>query len=126
MRNCMSPVMLTRCRASIVMNPKPWCCGTRPGFINAIQALAEGDAAVPHLPSIQQWRAGSRKEPYDPNKDGTRNEMRSYVCGQCHVEYYCANKMPLVFPWGQGMTADDTEAFWNDTRFEDGSRFYDF
>ena len=99
---------------------------TRPGFINGIQALAEGDAAVPHLPSIQQWRAGGRKQPYDPNKDATRNEMRSYVCGQCHVEYYCANKMPLTFPWGQGMTADDTEAFWNDTKFEDGSRFYDF
>ena len=77
---------------------------TRPGFIQGIQSLAEGEAEVPHLPSIQQWRAGSRSQSYDPNKDASRNEMRSYVCGQCHVEYYCASGMPLTFPWGQGMT----------------------
>jgi hypothetical protein len=23
---------------------------------------------------------------YDPNRDATRQEMRSFVCGQCHVE----------------------------------------
>ncbi len=99
---------------------------TRPGFINGIRALASGQAAVPHLPSIQQWRAGDRSRPYDPNQDATRTEMRSYVCGQCHVEYYCANKMPLTFPWAKGLTADDTEAFWNETQFEPGQRFYDY
>jgi nitrite reductase (cytochrome c-552) len=60
---------------------------TRPGFIKGIQALAESDAEVPHLPSVQEWRAGSRQKPYDPNVDGRRSEMRSFVCGQCHVEY---------------------------------------
>lgn len=99
---------------------------TRPGFINGIQALAEGDAEVPHLPSVQQWRDGNRARPYDPNVDGTRTEMRSYVCAQCHVEYYCGNKMPLTFPWAKGMTADATEAFWNDTKFPDGERFFDY
>ena len=24
---------------------------------------------------------------YDVNRDATRQEMRAYVCGQCHVEY---------------------------------------
>ena len=99
---------------------------TRPGFIYGIQALAAGDAEVPHLPSVQQWRDGDRAVPYDPNTDATRNEMRSYVCGQCHVEYYCASGMELTFPWGQGMTADQTEAFWNDTKFADGKRLFDY
>jgi nitrite reductase (cytochrome c-552) len=99
---------------------------TRPGFIQGIQALAAGDAEVPHLPSIQQWRAGDRSTPYDPNQDATRLELRSYVCGQCHVEYYCSSGMKLTFPWGQGMTAEQTEAFWNDITFEDGSRFLDY
>ena len=99
---------------------------TRPGFINGIRALAESDAAVPHLPSVERWRAGSRVEPYDPNRDASRTEMRSYVCGQCHVEYYCAGKMPLTFPWGKGLRAQEVEAFWNETRFEDGSRFMDY
>jgi len=99
---------------------------TRPGFIRGIRALAEGDAPVPHLPSIERWRAGPRSEPYDPNTDASRTEMRSYVCGQCHVEYYCANKFPLTFPWAEGLTLEGAEAFWNATEFEDGTRFYDF
>ncbi|MGH0031747.1 MAG: ammonia-forming cytochrome c nitrite reductase subunit c552, partial [Myxococcota bacterium] len=99
---------------------------TRPGFIQGIQALAEGDAEVPHLPSVQQWRQGDRDAPYDPNVDATRLEMRSYVCGQCHVEYYCSSGMKLTFPWGEGLTADQTEEFWNATTFADGSRFLDF
>ena len=59
---------------------------TRPGFINGIQALAAGDAEVPHLPTVQKWREGSRANAYDPNVDASRTEMRSYVCAQCHVE----------------------------------------
>lgn len=99
---------------------------TRPGFINGIRALAESDVPVPHLPSIERWRAGSRAEPYDPNKDASRTEMRSYVCGQCHVEYYCATKMPLEFPWSKGLKAEQVEQHWNETVFPDGSKFFDY
>lgn len=99
---------------------------TRPGFIDGIQKLANSSAPVPQLPSVQQWRDGKRDRPYDPNVDGTRTEMRSYVCGQCHVEYYCGAKMPLTFPWGDGLRARDEEKFWNEQKFPDGSAFYDF
>lgn len=99
---------------------------TRPGFIQGIQALAESNAPVPHLPSIEEWREGARKEAYDANRDASRLEMRSYVCGQCHVEYYCSSGMKLTFPWGKGLTADGIEEFWNETTFEDGTRFYDY
>jgi nitrite reductase (cytochrome c-552) len=58
---------------------------TRPGFIRGVQALAASDAAVPAFSSIVEWRKGNRKQPYDPNLDGSRNEMRSFVCGQCQV-----------------------------------------
>ncbi len=98
---------------------------TRLGFINGIQALTASDADVPQLPSIDQWRKGDRERAYDPNADATRTEMRSYVCGQCHVKYYCANKMPLTFPWGQGLKMEDLEA-WNDVEFENGQRFFDY
>ena len=99
---------------------------TRPGFINGIQALANSGTPTPHIPSIEQWREGSMEVPYDPNQDGSRQEMRSFVCGQCHVEYYCSSKMPLEFPWSKGLTVDQTEAHWNATTFEDGKRFYDY
>ncbi len=99
---------------------------TRPGFVLGIAALAESDEPTPHLPSIERWRRGDRKVPYDPNKDGTRQEMRSFVCGQCHVEYYCANKDTLEFPWGNGLKVEQLEAHWEDKTFPDGSAFYDY
>lgn len=99
---------------------------TRPGFILGIQALAESDVAVPYLPSIELWRQGPRNKPYDPNEEASRGEMRSYVCGQCHVEYYCGSSMTLTFPWGQGLKAEQVESFWNDLEFPDGTQFYDY
>jgi len=99
---------------------------TRPGFVLGIAALAESDAPTPHLPSIEKWRSGRRDKRYDPNELATRQEMRSFVCGQCHVEYYCANKMTLTFPWGKGLRAEDLEQFWDETTFPDGTPFYDY
>ncbi|MCB0282208.1 MAG: ammonia-forming cytochrome c nitrite reductase subunit c552 [Calditrichae bacterium] len=99
---------------------------TRPGFIQGIQRLADSDAPVPHLPSIERWRQGSREKPYDPNMDASRTELRSYVCGQCHVEYYCSDKMKLTFPWGDGLRVENIEKFWDNTTFPDGKRFYDY
>ncbi len=98
---------------------------TRPGFIQGIQALAESDAPMP-LPSIEQWRKGSRKEPYEPNKEASRSEMRSFVCGQCHVEYYCASNMKLTFPWGNGLKVEEVEKFWDETTFDTGAQFFDY
>ncbi len=99
---------------------------TRPAFVQGIQALAESRAPVPHLPSIERWREGTREQPYNPNVDATHTEMRSYVCGQCHVEYYCSSDFKLTLPWGQGLSAENTEAFWNETTLSSGQRFYDY
>ncbi len=99
---------------------------TRPAFIVGIQKLAASDAAVPAVPSIAVWRQGSRARPYDPNADATRNEMRSFVCGQCHVEYYCSSDFPLTFPWGHGLAMEDLEQEWDETRLSSGERFYDY
>jgi nitrite reductase (cytochrome c-552) len=99
---------------------------TRPGFIRGIQALAESAEPVPHLASIERWRSGKRSQPYDPNVDGTRQEMRSFVCGQCHVEYYCGPKTTLFFPWANGLKVEAIEKKYDDFKFDDGHRFYDF
>jgi nitrite reductase (cytochrome c-552) len=98
----------------------------RPGFINGIRALAASSASVPHLASIQRWRDGKRKDPYDPNRDATRQEMRSFVCAQCHVEYYCGPKVTLFYPWNNGLRAEDIERYYDDYKFPDGHRFYDW
>ncbi|OYP35039.1 ammonia-forming cytochrome c nitrite reductase subunit c552 [Rhodopirellula sp. MGV] len=99
---------------------------TRPGFILGIDKLAKSDDPVPHLPSIKQWRDKGSKGNYDPNTMASRQEMRTFVCGQCHVEYYCANKMTLTFPWSNGLKMEDLEAEWDSTNFPDGGEFYDY
>jgi len=99
---------------------------TRPGFIRGVQAFAASNAPAPHLPSIERWRAGDRRAPYDPNSLAGQTEMRSFVCGQCHVEYYCGPKQPLTFPWGKGLRAENVEDFWNTAKFPDGETFFDY
>jgi nitrite reductase (cytochrome c-552) len=99
---------------------------TRPGFVLGIAKLAESDDPVPHLASIQRWRDGNRRTPYDPNVHASRQEMRSFVCGQCHVEYYCGAKETLFFPWDAGLKADDIEKTYAAHKFPDGSPFYDY
>jgi nitrite reductase (cytochrome c-552) len=98
---------------------------TRPGFISAIGKLAASSAAVPHLPSVERWRRGARTQPYDANVDGTRQEMRSFVCGQCHVEYYCGKGMTLFFPWNEGLTVEQMERHYNGRQIK-GRRFKDW
>jgi nitrite reductase (cytochrome c-552) len=98
---------------------------TRPAFIAGIQNLAASDAPVPHLPSIERWRRGDRSTPYDPNVDGTRQEMRSFVCGQCHVEYYCGKGTTLFFPWDKGLKVEQIEAQYDGMQVN-GHRFKDW
>lgn len=74
---------------------------TRPGFMEGIRAL--------------------RGEPdYDVNADATRAEMRTYVCAQCHVEYYFAGEEKrLTYPWSNGLRADEILAYYEEIGFSD-------
>ena len=83
---------------------------TRPGFITGIKAL-KNHQGIPD---------------YDPNRDASRQEMRSYVCAQCHVEYYCGPKVTLLFPWANGLKVEEIEQFYDNYKFPDGHRFYDW
>jgi nitrite reductase (cytochrome c-552) len=93
---------------------------TRPGFLTAIAALAASDARTPHLPSIERWRREGQRDRYDPNRLASRQEMRSFVCGQCHVEYYFAGDHKLVtYPWANGLRMDDAERYYDEIGFSD-------
>jgi nitrite reductase (cytochrome c-552) len=52
--------------------------------------------------------------------EATRQEMRTYVCAQCHVEYYFEgeNKV-LTFPWDNGLNVDQIEAYYDEEGFSD-------
>lgn len=50
----------------------------------------------------------------------SRQEMRTYVCAQCHVEYYFkGDGKYLTFPWDRGLEIDSIEAYYNSYRFKD-------
>ncbi|MBP9826014.1 MAG: ammonia-forming cytochrome c nitrite reductase subunit c552 [Thermoanaerobaculia bacterium] len=77
---------------------------TRPGFLEGIRAL-KASQGVPD---------------YDPNKMATRQEMRSYVCGQCHVEYYFKGpEKRLVYPWANGIKVEQIQAYYDDLDYKD-------
>jgi nitrite reductase (cytochrome c-552) len=99
---------------------------TRPAFINGMKVLAASSTPMPYLPSVGKWRAGNRTEPYDPNILASRQEMRSLLCAQCHVEYYCGPKTTLFYPWNNGLKAEEIEAYYNSYKFNDGIRFFDW
>ncbi|RKG97371.1 ammonia-forming cytochrome c nitrite reductase subunit c552 [Corallococcus sp. CA053C] len=72
---------------------------TRPGFI-------EGIAALKASQGVQGFRV---------NQDATRQEMRTYVCGQCHVEYYFKGKEKrLTYPWAKGITIEQIMAYYDE------------
>ena len=99
---------------------------TRPAFIQGMRALAASAATLAQFPSIEKWRVGNRAEPYDPNELASPKEMRSFVCGQCHAEYYCSRETPLFYPWNNGLKADDIESYYNSYKFPDGRVFSDW
>jgi nitrite reductase (cytochrome c-552) len=57
---------------------------------------------------------------YDVNKQATEQEMRAYVCGQCHVEYYFKGaERRLVYPWAKGLKVENIQAYYDEAGFRD-------
>lgn len=55
----------------------------------------------------------------DPTKF-SRQEMRTMVCAQCHVEYYFAeDNKKVTYPWKYGLTVDDAEKLYDEINFKD-------
>jgi nitrite reductase (cytochrome c-552) len=77
---------------------------TRPGFIEGIAAL----------------KAAQGQPQFDVNRDASRQEMRAYVCGQCHVEYYFKGpEKRLVYPWSKGLQVDQILAYYDEAGHKD-------
>ncbi len=77
---------------------------TRPGFLEGIKAL----------------KASQGVEDYDVNTMATRQEMRSFVCGQCHVEYYFkGDEKRLTYPWAKGLKVEQIADYYEEIGFKD-------
>jgi nitrite reductase (cytochrome c-552) len=77
---------------------------TRPAFMEGIAA----------------YKASAGVKDYDVNTMATRQEMRTYVCAQCHVEYYFKGpEKRLVFPWHKGLKVDQIYDYYQEAKFKD-------
>jgi nitrite reductase (cytochrome c-552) len=77
---------------------------TRPGFMEGIKAL----------------KAKEGVKDYNVNLQATRQEMRTFVCAQCHVEYYFKGpEKNLVYPWEKGLKVDDMMAYYDEVGHKD-------
>lgn len=77
---------------------------TRPAFIEGIRAV----------------KAKEGIKEYDVNKMATRQEMRTFVCGQCHVEYYFkGDSKRLTYPWAKGLKADQILDYYKEDGHKD-------
>jgi nitrite reductase (cytochrome c-552) len=77
---------------------------TRPGFLLGYRA----------------YKASQGVADYDVNRDATRQEMRTFVCGQCHVEYYFQGpEKMLTYPWSRGLRVDSIYSYYDSTGHRD-------
>jgi nitrite reductase (cytochrome c-552) len=77
---------------------------TRPGFIIGIREL----------------KAFQGVKDYDVNKQASQKEMRAFVCGQCHVEYYFkGTDKQLTYPWSKGLKVEEITAYYDEAGFKD-------
>lgn len=77
---------------------------TRPAFMEGIRALKDHQGV----------------KGYDVNKQASPQEMRTYVCAQCHVEYYFKGKEKrLTFPWNNGTKADEILSYYQENKHKD-------
>ncbi|MCR9145245.1 MAG: ammonia-forming cytochrome c nitrite reductase subunit c552 [bacterium] len=70
---------------------------------------------------IAAYKATLGHKNYDVNEDASRQEMRSYVCAQCHVEYYFDGKdtKTLTFPWSKGIKVEEIYSVYQQKQFRD-------
>jgi nitrite reductase (cytochrome c-552) len=77
---------------------------TRPAFIEGMRALKASQG-------VKDW---------DVNRDATRQELRAYVCGQCHVEYYFrGSEKRLTYPWANGLQVEQILDYYDREKFAD-------
>jgi nitrite reductase (cytochrome c-552) len=77
---------------------------TRPAFMEGIKSL----------------KASQGVQNYDVNTMATRQEMRSYVCGQCHVTYYFKPpEKTLTFPWTKGLSVESIIAHEDENKIKE-------
>jgi nitrite reductase (cytochrome c-552) len=77
---------------------------TRPAFVEAMRV----------------FKASQGVANYDVTAQASAQQMRSYVCAQCHVEYYFKGpEKRLTFPWHKGLKVENALAYYDEVNHTD-------
>ena len=85
------------------------------------------DGAARDAAGLPRGHQGAQGEPgrrrtTTSTRMATRQEMRSFVCGQCHVEYYFkGTEKRLTYPWAKGLRVDQIADYYDEVGFKDWS-----
>jgi nitrite reductase (cytochrome c-552) len=72
------------------------------------------------MEGIANYKASQGIDNYEVNRDATRQEMRSFVCAQCHVEYYFKGPdRRLTFPWHKGLKVEEIYDYYQEVEHVD-------
>ena len=72
------------------------------------------------IEGIRAFKLSQGVQDYDVNSKATRQEMRAFVCGQCHDEYFFKGpEKRLVYPWSKGLKVENILAYYDELSFKD-------
>lgn len=72
------------------------------------------------ITGIAEYKKTKGVVKYDVNKDATKLEMRTFVCAQCHVEYFFKGpEKTLTFPWSKGIKGDEILSYYQENKHKD-------
>lgn len=72
------------------------------------------------IEGMRNFKASQGVANYDVNTMASAQEMRSYVCGQCHVEYYFKGpEKRLTFPWHKGLKVNEILTYYDEVKHKD-------
>jgi nitrite reductase (cytochrome c-552) len=75
---------------------------------------------VAFMEGMKALKASQGVKDYDVNRDAKPAEMRAFVCGQCHDEYYFkGTEKRLVYPWAKGLNVDKMVEYYDEIGFKD-------
>lgn len=113
--------------APVLIAEMGWVEFNKTPYNNLVDMLHTGSSCAdchdPETMALRLTRSGLINALEQQGKDWTqasRQEMRTLVCAQCHVEYYFAgeNKI-LTFPWKNGVNIDQIDQYYQDIKFVD-------
>jgi nitrite reductase (cytochrome c-552) len=92
----------------------------KPNIQNSIGCANCHEAGTMRLIVTNPSLENALKEQGKDWKTFSRQEMRTVVCANCHVEYYMVgDKKVLNFPWKDGTRIDQILKYYNDLEFKD-------